>query len=193
MSKISYEDVFYSPAGSCTENNSFFQPRVHKEGVATAWLCLGRGRAHTSGPASISPSGHQSLMPKGQALCSRMLTSLSPSLLAGRGNPCFEARWKHRQEAGSTAVLFWECSGTNNFGTLSPCWVRTPEWCLCTIQSQKFSFSKQSLRSLTVLSQILGFCLPHLLISYGHSLEWTCLYIPLDAVQEFSGQNQQQF
>ena len=112
MSKISYEDVFYSPAGSCAENNSFFQPRVHKAGVATAWLCLGRGRAHTSGPASISPSGHQSLMPEGQALCCRMLTSLSPSLLAGRGNPCFEARWKHRQEAGSTAVLFWGCSGT---------------------------------------------------------------------------------
>ena len=59
---------------------------VHNEGVATAWLCLGRGGAHTSSPASISPCGHHSLMPEGQAPCSRMLTSsLSPALLAGWG------------------------------------------------------------------------------------------------------------
>ena len=179
---------------------------VHNEGVATAWLCLGRGGAHTSGPASISPRGHHSLMPEAQAPCSRMLTSsLSPVLLAGWGVHAL----KPGRSTGRRLALqlcYSECSGTNNFGitweldrnaetwdTLSPCWVRTPEWYLCTSQSQKFSFSKQSLRSLTVLSQILGFCLPHLLISYGRSLEWTRLYTSLDAVQGFSGKNQKQF
>lgn len=98
MYKISYKDVLYSPAGFCTENNSFFRPMVHNKGVATAWLCLGRGGADTSGPASISASGH-SLMRGGQALWSRMLTSpLSSSLLAGCRSPCFEAWWKHRWE-----------------------------------------------------------------------------------------------
>ena len=205
MCKISYKDVLYSPAGSCSENNSFFRPVAHNKGVATAWLCLGRGAAHTGGPASISASGH-SLMPGGQALWSRMLTSsLSSCLLAGCGSPCFETWWKHRWEL-ALQLCYSECSGTSNFAItwerdrnaetwniLSPCWVRTPEWCLRTLQSQKFRFSRQSLRSLTVLFQILGFCLPHLLISYGHSLKWTRLHIPLDAVQGFFGQNQKQF
>lgn len=98
MCKISYKDVLYSPAGSCTENNSFFGPVAHNKGVATAWLCLGRGGAHTGGPTSISASGH-SLMPGGQALWSRMLTSsLSSCLLAGCESPCFEAWWKRRWE-----------------------------------------------------------------------------------------------
>lgn len=175
MSKNKLRGIyFYGQQGLVLRIIPSSSPGSHKKSVATAWLCLGRAELTPLGPASISPSGHQSPDAKGQALCSRMLTSLSPSCLGGKS--CFEARWEAQAGGWLTAVLFWECSGTNSWYS-RPCWVRTPEWCLCTLQSQKFSFGKQSLRSLTVLSQILGFCLPHLLISYGHELEWACLYI----------------
>lgn len=161
---------------------------VQNKSVATAWLCLGRGGAHTGDPTNISHSGHQGLMSEGQALWSRMSTSSPPSSLLYRlGKSMF---WSPVEtQMGGWALQF--CYSKSVLGPAT--WVSPGS----LIEMQKhgahpspaesgplgdfyahYNFRSSALGNnilgpLTILAHIVGLCLPCLLISYNHNLEWT--------------------
>lgn len=125
--------------------------------MATAWLCLGKGRASTSGPTGVL-LGPDALRTGTREQYVYLLPVFIPSLQAGKIH-ILKPSENTGGRLGSIALLFREWSGSINLGSprslsemqkpgthLSP--LNQDPWeFLCALLFQKLSFLKQSLRT----------------------------------------------